>query len=78
VTCERSTCAQITHRVSWEEPVLPQRIEIDDEGGYIMTEAGEWLARCACSACCARSAAWQCGWLVGRGGRGPAVLPFRS
>ncbi|KAL4854923.1 Hexokinase-1 [Chlorella vulgaris] len=32
---------QITHRVSWEEPVLPQRIEIDDEGGYIMTEAEE-------------------------------------
>lgn len=32
---------QITHRISWEEPVLPQRIAIDDEGGYIVTEAEE-------------------------------------
>jgi hypothetical protein len=31
---------QITHGVSWEEPVLPERIEIDDDGGYILTEAG--------------------------------------
>lgn len=33
-------CAQITHRISWEEPILPERVEIDDEGGYILTEAG--------------------------------------
>lgn len=32
---------QITHKVSWEEPLLPQRVEIDEQGGYILTEAGK-------------------------------------
>lgn len=32
---------QITHKVSWEEPLLPQRVEIDEQGGYILTEAEE-------------------------------------
>ncbi|KAL4458291.1 hypothetical protein ABPG75_013156 [Micractinium tetrahymenae] len=32
---------QITHKVSWEEPLLPQRIDIDEQGGYILTEAEE-------------------------------------
>ena len=41
----RLPAPQITHRISWEEPVLPQRIAIDDEGGYIVTEAGGWVAR---------------------------------
>lgn len=34
------TPQQITHRISWEEPVMPQLVEIDDDGGYILTEAG--------------------------------------
>ena len=34
---------QITHRISWEPPVLPERVELDDDGGYILTEAGGWM-----------------------------------
>ena len=37
---------QITHRISWEPPVLPERVELDDEGGYILTEAGGWRGGC--------------------------------
>lgn len=56
------TCphTQITHRISWEEPILPERVEIDDEGGYILTEAGgPWLMPSSRSARLGRGHVWR-------------------
>lgn len=44
---------QITHRINWERPVLPQRVAIDDEGGFILTEAEEDRVMPSRSAICA-------------------------